>query len=69
MSVSDAHIRASIKWNRNQDSITIRPPKETGEAIRASAKAAGESVTAYILGAVRMRMEQERGAESAHNDP
>lgn len=59
---SEAQIRASIKWNRSQDSITIRPPKETGEKIRAAAAACGESVTTYILDAVRRRMELERDA-------
>lgn len=59
---SEAQIRASIKWNRSQDSITIRPSKETGEKIRAAAADCGESVTAYILNAVRRRMELERDA-------
>lgn len=57
---SKAQIRASIKWNKNQDSITIRPAKAIGEAIRAAAADCGESVTAYILETVRRRMESEQ---------
>lgn len=49
MSVSEAHKRASKKWNENRDAIMIRPEKETGAAIRAAAAAAGLSVTQYIL--------------------
>lgn len=64
---SEAQIRASIKWNRSQDSITIRPAKEAGEKIRAAAADCGESVTAYILEAVRLRMELERGEQAAQN--
>lgn len=66
---SEAQIRASIKWNRSQDSITIRPSKETGEKIRAAAADCGESVTAYILNAVRRRMESERGGNQRGGNP
>lgn len=59
MSVSDAHKRASAKWNQSRDSITIRPTKETGAAIRAAAAAAGLSVQKYILKAVSHLMESE----------
>lgn len=52
MSSSEAHKRASIKYNKNRESITIRPDKETGAAIRAAAAAAGMSVTAYILNCI-----------------
>lgn len=41
------------------DRLNIRPYKAEGEKIRAAAAAAGQSVTAYILDAVRARMEQE----------
>ena len=52
MSVTDAHKRASAKWNASRDNITIRIDKETGAAIRAAAAARGQSVTQYILAAV-----------------
>lgn len=57
MSVSEAHKRASKKWNENRDAIMIRPEKETGAAIRAAAAAAGLSVQQFILKAVSFFME------------
>lgn len=52
MPVSDAHKRASAKWNAARDNIMIRPDKEKGAAIRAAAAAAEMSVQAFILAAV-----------------
>ena len=52
MPVSDAHKKASAKWNNSRDQIMIRPDKETGAAIRAAAAAAGLSVQQFILKAV-----------------
>lgn len=59
MAVSEAHKKASYKYNANRDSITIRPERSKGAAIRAAAAAAGQSLQGYILQAVRTRMEQE----------
>jgi uncharacterized protein (DUF1778 family) len=56
MAVSEAHKRASKKWNESKDNIMIRPAKDEGQAIRAAAAQAGQSVQAYILDAVRRRM-------------
>ena len=53
---SDAQIRASVAHNTKMGSITLRPPKELDEQIRQAAQQAGESLTAYILEAVRRRM-------------
>lgn len=65
MAVSEAHKRASNKWNSNRDNIMIRPEKEEGQTIRDAAKDAGQSVQAYVLQAVRERMEREsRGTVS-----
>ncbi len=58
MSVSEAHKRASQKWNNNRDSITIRPEKEVGSAIRAAAAAAGQSVQRFILSALDAYMKK-----------
>ena len=52
MSVSEAHKRASKKWNEARDQITIRPDREHGSAIRAAAAAAGLTVQRFILAAV-----------------
>jgi uncharacterized protein (DUF1778 family) len=41
------------------DQIKIQPYKEEGQRIRAAAAAAGQSVQAYILEAVRDRMSKE----------
>ena len=59
MTVSAAHKRASKKWDSSRDSITIRPDKETGAAIRASAAAAGLSLQKYILIAIEKYMNKE----------
>lgn len=60
MSMStEAQKRASTNYNRKQDNIMVRPSKEEGAAIRAAAAGAGQSVQAYVLQAVRERMERE----------
>lgn len=53
---SDAQIRASVAHNKKMGSITLRPSKELDEQIRQAAQAAGESLSGYILEAVRRRM-------------
>lgn len=60
MSVTEAHKRASAKWNSNRDSITIRPEKEVGAAIRAAAATAGLSVQRFILAAVEEYMNKSK---------
>ena len=60
MAVSEAHKRASNKWNKDRDNIMVRPSKEDGAAIRAAAAVAGQSVQAYVLQAVSERMEREQ---------
>ena len=59
MSSTDAQIKASVKYNRKQDNIMIRPSKDEGTAIRTAANIAGQSVQAYILQAIRERMERD----------
>lgn len=56
MAVSEAHKRASGKWNASRDNIMIRPDKDTGAQIRQAAADAGQSVQQYILQAVTARM-------------
>lgn len=60
MAVSEAHKRASYKYNSNRGSITLRPTKEEDAQIRAAAAASGDSLQNYILQAVRERMEREQ---------
>lgn len=56
MAVSDAHKRASARWNASRDNIMIRPTMDEGREIRDAAAKAGQSVQAYILDAIRERM-------------
>ena len=56
---SQAQIQANIRYNRSRDSITIRPSKEDGAAVRAAAAAAGQSVQGYIMQACSERMQRE----------
>ena len=60
MAMSDAHNRASAKWNVSRDNIMFRPTKEHGQRIRDAAAAAGQSVQQYVLEAVDVRMEREQ---------
>ena len=60
MSVSEAHKKASAKWNSSRDNIMIRPDKETGAAIRAAAAANGLSVQQFILAAVADFMDKSK---------
>lgn len=59
MAVSKAHKKASYKYNASRDSITIRPERSKGAAIRAAAVSSGKSLQNYILDAIDARMEQE----------
>lgn len=47
---SDAHNRATIKYNRERvDQIMIKPDKDTGARIRAAAAAAGQPLQRWII--------------------
>lgn len=62
---SDAQIRASVAHNKKMGSITLRPSKELDEQIRQAAQTAGESLSGYILEAVRRRMVEDGYAPGA----
>lgn len=49
---TEAQIRASTKYNRKQDTLTVRVDKETGKKIRDAAERRGVSVKEFILAAV-----------------
>ena len=55
------------KYQEKRDSIMLRPSKEDGLVIRSVAKEAGQSVQAYILQAVRERMERDNTLSGAGN--
>ena len=60
MPVSKAQQKAVTKYMReNYDVYQMRMPKGEREKIRLAAADAGQSMNAYILEAVRRRMEQE----------
>ena len=66
---TEAQKRASTNYNRRQDNIMIRPNKEEGTAIRAAAAAAGMSIQAYVLRAVRVWMEHEQAGADSGGSP
>lgn len=57
---SDAQRRASLKWEReNNEKITVKLRRGTDpgkEQIRAAAQAAGQSVNAWIIDAIRDKL-------------
>ncbi len=59
MPCTEAQKRSNIAYNRRQDSITIRPSKQDGAAIRAAAAAAGQPVQVYIKQACFERMQRD----------
>lgn len=64
MPATKAQQRAVSKYMKeNYDEIKVRTPKGHREIIRAAAEAQGESVNAYICGAIDQRMERERSAD------
>lgn len=56
MALTDAKKASDARHNAKLDQIMIKPYKDEGEAIRAAAKDAGQSLQGYILQAVRDRM-------------
>ena len=54
---TEAEKRAVANYQKNRDAIMLRPTKQEGQQIRNAAAVAGQSVQAYILEAVRDRME------------
>ena len=59
MPCTEAQKRSNIAYNRRRDSITIRPSREDGAAIRAAAAAAGQSMQAWILRACFEQMQRD----------
>lgn len=59
MPVSPRKRQSNDKYNAKCDYLSLRPRKSVGAAIRAAAKAAGQSVQAYVLQACAERMTRE----------
>ena len=66
--LSEAKKAADRRYTQKLDQIMIRPYKEEGVAIRAAAAAAGMSVQAYVLDAVRKRMQRDIKGGECHAD-
>lgn len=56
---SDAQRKAVLAYQKRQDSIMLRPPKDDGAQIRAAAAAAGMSMQAWILTACAEKMQRD----------
>lgn len=64
MAVSKAQQKATAKYMKNNyDEIKVRVPKGAKEHIQTSAAENGESVNAYIIGAVNDRLKAEGRSE------
>lgn len=59
MTQTPARRAASARYQQKQGNITIRPSKEEVETVQEAAKAAGKSVAAYCLEAIRLQMERD----------
>lgn len=63
-----ARTRANNKWNaKTYDRVNLvlkKTESPTKEQIQNAADAAGESLNAYIVGAVARRMESEKGVKA-----
>ena len=57
--IRESKRRNNDAYNAKCDHISLRPQKAVGYAIRAAAKAAGQSVQAYVLQACAERMPRE----------
>lgn len=62
--MTDAKKRANKKWNdanmrERYDQIAVLCPKGEREIVKTAAKAAGVSLSAYVMEAVREKMERE----------
>ena len=65
MTVSKAQMAATKRFeDKNYDKILVRLPKGAKEKIQASATKNGESVNAYIVGAINNRLEADENTET-----
>lgn len=72
MAISEARHKANEKYNaKAYDDIKVRVQKGQKEQIQAAASRQGQSLNAYIVGAVNERMEREQPEEQVqeHSSP
>ncbi len=60
MPISDAKRRNNARYTAKCDAIMLRPIKARGEAVRAAAAAAGQSLQGYIMQACEERMARDQ---------
>ena len=65
---TQAHKDGNARHIAKLDIIMLRPAKLEGAAIRTAAAEAGQSVQAYILEAVRARMERDNNLYNKSRD-
>lgn len=59
---SPAHLAGNARYDQTQDRVALRLGKEEGAMVRAAAAAAGQSLNAYVVQAIRERIEREAHA-------
>ena len=59
MAVSEAHKKASAKWNNSRDSIAVRRAKGEGAGIGAADACAGMSSQRFILASLSEYMKKD----------
>ena len=58
---TEARKASNAAWDAaNLDRMSVAAPRGTKDAVKYAASAAGQSINAYILDAVRQRMERDR---------
>lgn len=60
MTLSKTKRECNARYTAKLDLLKVQPLKEEGELIRQAAKDANQSVQAYILQAIRERMERDK---------
>lgn len=58
--LSQAKIDANVRYNRKQDAIMIRPPRDVGQMIRDAASDAGVPLQRWIIDTLMDRIAQDQ---------
>lgn len=61
MKITEAKKASNARYLAKCAQLNIKPKLEEAEEIKAAAAAAGQSTSAYIMQAVRERMERDQG--------
>ena len=66
---TDAKRAGNARYLAKLKTITVRMQPETAETLQRAATSAGESVNAYIVGAVAQRMERDASRHATETRP